>query len=112
MISNVRCKGLGLLDAAKYNLGYHWAAEYLSIFEFNRLQAAWHSVGIDAPYLSAHCSVEPEHADFATAAVVAFGGIDDLVRSGVRDHEKDLACFYTDSIALIEKENSATTLAT
>jgi len=108
MLSNLRCNGLGPLDTAKYNLGYHWAVEVLSIFEFNQLQLAWHSVGVDAPYISAHCSVEPEHADCATAAVAVFGVIDDpIVHRGVRDHENDLAGFYKEAAELIASESSA-----
>lgn len=108
MLSNLRRDDLGPLDTAKYDLGYHWSVEFLSIAEFDQLKDGWRSVGIDAPYMNAHCDVEPEHADCATTAVVAFGAIDDpLVHRGVRDHENDLAGFYTECAELIERERAA-----
>lgn len=107
MHTNLLQGDLGPTDRAKYNLGYHWAVEYVSIGEFEELTAAWHRLGIRSPYLSAHCEVEPEHASCATAAITSFCPLDDpLVIRGIRDHEDDLAGFYTDFIGLIDRELS------
>ncbi|MFC6879476.1 MULTISPECIES: iron-containing redox enzyme family protein [Actinomadura] len=89
-------------DRAKYNLGYHWAVEALSVGEFDHLTAAWRSLGFDAPYMNAHCEVEEEHAGCAIGAVIAFSSVDDpLVVQGARDHESDLAGFYDECTSLI-----------
>jgi hypothetical protein len=108
MLSNLRRSDLGTIDKAKYNLGYHWSVEFLSVGEFDNLKIGWHSVGIDAVYLDAHCDVEEEHAGCAAAAIAAFASPDDpLVIRGIRDHENDLAGFYKECTTLIGKESSA-----
>jgi len=102
MLDRLRGDGLGPIDRAKYNLGYHWAVEALSVGEFDQLIAAWRALGFDAPYMSAHCEVEEEHAGCAIGAVVAFSSVtDQLVIQGARDHELDLAGFYDQCTALI-----------
>lgn len=108
MLRNLRRPDLTHIQRAKYNLGYHWAVEFLSVSEFDRLKAGWRAIGIDAVYLNAHCAVEEEHAGCATDAIVAFTSTDDpLVTCGVRDHEDDLAGFYDDCTELIRKETLA-----
>jgi hypothetical protein len=107
MLSNLRRSDLGTFDRAKYNLGYHWAVEHLSVAEFGNLKVAWHAVDVDAAYLNAHCEVEEEHAGCAAAAIVSFASTNDpLVVRGVRDHEDDLANFYNECVELIGKERS------
>lgn len=102
MINNLKCDGMTTVDRAKYNLGYHWSVEYLSIGEFERLRHGWSKTGIAAHYFEAHCDVEPEHANCATAAIAEFGVVDDpLVRRGIRDHEYDLVGFYTENAELV-----------
>ena len=107
MLANLRRSDLGAVDRAKYNLGYHWAVEHLSVAEFDHLKVASHSVGVEAAYLNAHCEVEEEHAGCTAAAVVSFASTDDpLVIRGVRDHEEDLAAFYSECDELIGRERS------
>lgn len=102
MIARLENKALTIMDRAKYNLGYHWSVEYLSIHEFDLLKAAWTELNIFAPYLQAHCNVEEEHAGCATSAVKYFCSIEDpLVRKGVLDHEEDLVGFYSECKNLI-----------
>lgn len=110
MIENLEHKHLDAVDKAKYNLGYHWSVEHLSIDEFDQLKEAWGKIGITAPYMQAHCDVEEEHADCATMAVASFGEgmIDDpLVQQGVRDHEDDLAGFYDECVGLIDRRRGS-----
>jgi hypothetical protein len=102
MRSHLQRTDLGPIGLAKYNLGYHWAVEFVSIGEFEALTAAWCALGTTCAYLDAHCEVEPEHASCATAAIAAFTSLDDpLVVLGIRDHEDDLAGFYTDFTELV-----------
>ena len=104
MLSHLQRVDLGPMDKAKYNLGYHWAVEFVSIGEFDELTAAWHDLGVRCAYLDAHREVEPEHANCATAAITCFTRPDDpLVIEGIRDHEDDLAGFYTDFIGLLDR---------
>jgi hypothetical protein len=106
MIQNLQAKDLDAVQRARYDLGYHWSVEYLSVEEFDELRIGWHAVGIDAPYMNAHCDVESEHADCATGAITAFTSIDDpLVLKGLRDHEDDLEGFYQDCTELIRRES-------
>jgi hypothetical protein len=105
MINNLKCQGMSAMDRAKYNLGYHWSVEYLSIGEFEQLREGWKRAGMDGAYIQAHCDVEPEHASCATAAIAEFGVVDDvLVRRGIRDHEYDLVGFYTENTELVLAE--------
>lgn len=105
MIQNLECHGMDIMDRAKYNLGYHWAAEYLSIIEYGYLRPAWSKVGITSPYLQIHCNVEPEHSDCAAQAIVEFISLDDpLVIRGIREHEYDLSGFYTENLKLLQAE--------
>jgi hypothetical protein len=105
MINNLKCHGMTSMDRAKYNLGYHWSVEYLSIGEFEQLREGWRKAGFDGAYIQAHCDVEPEHANCATAAIAEFGIVDDaLVRRGIRDHEYDLVGFYTENTELVLAE--------
>ncbi len=107
MLANLQRTDLAALDKAKYNLGYHWAVEFVSIGEFVELNAAWERLGVRSAWLGAHCEVEPEHASCATAAITSFTSVDDpLVIRGIRDHEDDLAGFYTDFAGLIDRENA------
>jgi len=102
MIDRLQREDLDLVSRARYNLGYHWAVEALSVIEFEQLTAAWRSLGFDAPYMNAHNEVEEEHAGCAIGAVVAFSSTDDpLVVQGARDHELDLAGFYDQCTSLI-----------
>ncbi len=102
MVDRLQGNGLDPMERAKYNLGYHWAVEALSVNEFDQLIAAWRSLGFDAPYMSAHCEVEEDHAGCAIGAVVAFSSVEDqLVIDGARDHERDLAGFYRQCTDLI-----------
>lgn len=104
-ITRLECKNLSSMDRAKYNLGYHWAVEYLSVNEFDQLQEAWGKLGIVTPYMQAHCDVEEEHAGCAISAVIYFCSIDDpLVRQGVLDHENDLAEFYAECTQLLQSK--------
>jgi len=107
MLSNLRRSDLSLIDKAKYNLGYHWSVEFLSVGEFDELKIGWNTIGISAPYLDAHCEVEEEHAGCASAAIANFTSVDDpLVIRGIRDHEDDLIGFYSECTELIGKECS------
>ncbi|MDL4774080.1 hypothetical protein [Actinomadura xylanilytica] len=102
MVERLQGDDLDLCQRAKYNLGYHWAVEALSVGEFDHLTAAWQSLGFHAPYMDAHCEVEEEHAGCAIGAVVAFSSVEDpLVVKGARDHESDLAGFYDQCTELI-----------
>ena len=101
-IARLECNNLSSMDRAKYNLGYHWAVEHLSVNEFDQLLLAWTKLGIVAPYMQAHCEVEEEHAGCAVSAVTSFGSTGDaFVRQGVLDHEDDLAGFYGECATLI-----------
>lgn len=107
MINNLKCHGMSIMDRAKYNLGYHWSVEYLSIGEFEQLRKGWLDAGFDGAYIQAHCDVEPEHASCATAAIAEFGIVDDaLVRRGILDHEYDLVGFYTENTRLARAEKN------
>jgi len=106
MIQRLQAKDLDAIQRARYDLGYHWSVEYLSVEEFDELRVGWKAVGIEAPYMNAHCDVEAEHADCATAAIVAFTSVDDpLVVQGIRDHEDDLEGFYMECTDLIIRES-------
>ncbi|NET34158.1 MAG: hypothetical protein F6K19_19400 [Cyanothece sp. SIO1E1] len=107
MIENLECHGMDIMDRAKYNLGYHWAAEYLSIIEFGYLRQGWSKMGITPPYLQIHCNVEPEHSACAAHAIVEFTSLNDpLVIRGIRDHEYDLCGFYNENFELIQTEKN------
>lgn len=88
-------------DRALYSAAYHWAVESLSIPEFESMRAAWNGLGVFAPYLDAHCAVEPEHADWATQAVLALAELSHpVVREAVAAHERDIAGFYREAALL------------
>lgn len=102
MIERLKAKNLSIIDRAKYNLGYHWSVEYLSIHEFDLLKEAWNRLNLLSLYMQAHCNVEEEHAGCATSAVKYFCSLDDpLVRQGILDHEEDLVGFYSKCTNLI-----------
>ncbi|HEY1691889.1 MAG TPA: hypothetical protein VGG39_06990 [Polyangiaceae bacterium] len=87
--------GSGALQRARHSLAYLWAVERLSVHEFELMRAAWHGLGVRAPYLEAHCAVEGDHDAYATRALLSFVAPDDsLVEAGVRAHEEDLAGYY------------------
>ena len=101
MTNTIACTDSAALYRAKFNLGYHWAVEYLSVCEFDLMRAAWQGMGADAAYLDAHCMVEEEHAGCASEAVFALADADDpIVNAAVRAHEADLTGFYVDSTRL------------
>jgi hypothetical protein len=105
MIHRLEAKHLNLMDRAKYNVGYHWSVEYLSINEFDQLKNAWAQLNVRAPYMQAHCDVEENHAGCATMAVKYFCSLEDpLVRQGILDHEADLVGFYNECSDLILSE--------
>jgi len=98
MTNTIACTDRPALYRAKFNLGYHWAVEYLSVCEFDLMRLAWQGMGADAAYLDAHCMVEEEHAGCASEAVFALADPGDpVVRAAVRAHEADLTGFYADS---------------
>jgi hypothetical protein len=101
MTDTIACIDRPALERAKFNLGYHWAVEHLSVCEFDLMRTAWRNMGVDATYLNAHCMVEEEHAGCASEAVFAFAEPDDpVVYAAVRAHEADLTGFYVDSARL------------
>jgi hypothetical protein len=107
MIKNLQCADMSAMDRAKYNLGYHWSVEYLSIGEFELLRDGWQRAGVSAPYLQSHCDVEPEHASCAVMAIAEFVPADDpLVLRGIREHEYDLVGFYTENFELLQAEKA------
>ena len=92
----------GSVDCARYSLGYLWAVEHLSVHEFELMRGAWHAVGVEAPYLDAHCEVEGDHDTYATRALLAFGAPEDpLVREAIRAHEADLGGYYAELTTLV-----------
>lgn len=94
--------GASSLDRAKFNLGYLWAVERLSIDEFDAMRKAWNLSGVRADYLDAHCAVEAEHAAASRQAVDSFcSASDPQVVEAVRAHEADLAGYYADLSALL-----------
>lgn len=102
MLARLQRSDLGPVDRARYNLGYHWAVEALSVGEFDLLSEAWRGLGFDAPYMNAHREVEEEHAGCAVGAVICFSSVDDpLVIEGARAHEDDLAGFYQECAGLV-----------
>lgn len=104
MLDRLQGTGLSSVERARYNLGYHWAVEALSVNEFNQLIQVWRTLGFDAPYMSAHCEVEEDHASCAIGAVVSFSSTEDpLVVKGACDHEDDLAGFYQECTELISQ---------
>jgi hypothetical protein len=102
MLGRLRDEPMSPMERARYNLGYHWAVEALSVSEFDHLVVAWSALGFDAPYMNAHCEVEEEHAACAIGAITTFTSVDDeLVVRGAIDHEADLADFYRECSGLV-----------
>ena len=92
----------GAWHRAAYNIGYHWAVERLSLFEFLAMRKAWNKMGFEADYLNAHCSVEEEHGDWAEQAVAAFTDPEHpAIKDGIRMHEDHLAGYYNELSSLI-----------
>ena len=82
-------------ERAKYNVAYHWAVEYLSQLEFELMRDGWKAQGVNAAYLDAHCAVETEHSNHATAALLTCAKAHEaIVKEAVQDHEEDLAGYY------------------
>jgi hypothetical protein len=101
MTDTIACADRPALERAKFNLGYHWAVEHLSVFEFELMRTAWRNMGVDATYLNAHCMVEEEHSGCASEAVFALAEPDDpSVSAAIRTHEAELTGFYVDSARL------------
>jgi hypothetical protein len=95
MARTVACGGSGAQTRAKFDLGYFWAIERLSLQEFRLMRRAWGRLGVRARYLDAHCAVEPEHDSWMTRAVSSFCGGDVAAAArGTRAHERELAGFY------------------
>lgn len=108
MSAALACPGMAPLDRAKFNLGYHWAVERLSIDEFAAMRAGWAACGVSAPYLDAHCAVEEEHGAAARAAVLAMAPADDpLVARAAAAHEDHLAGYYAELLALLPRPAAA-----
>lgn len=103
MSRRVACPGEDALFRARFNVGYCWAVEHLSVAEFSAMRAAWNEAGVRAPYLDAHCEVEEAHDSYSSQALLAFAGVSDpAIISAVRTHEADLAGFYRDLRAITE----------
>lgn len=94
-------RGTGDAERARFNLGYYWAIEHLSIVEMDTMRFAWNALGVQATYLDAHCAVEEDHDAYATRAVLAFTTPDDeVVVRAIRAHEADLAGYYDELTAM------------
>lgn len=103
MAQTLACPQGSSLDRAKFNLGYHWAVEYLSIEEFRLMRQAWGKLGIKASYLDAHCKVEEEHARRASEAVLALASPDDAtIARAIKTHENDLTGYYRNLSGLLK----------
>ena len=101
MRSEIACPDVGDAERARFNLGYYWAIENLSIPEMTTMKEAWNGLGVEATYLDAHCAVEEDHNTYATRAVLAFTTWDDeIVVRAIRAHEAHLAGYYRDLIAM------------
>lgn len=91
----IACRDAADAARARYNLGYYWAVEHLSIVELSTMRDAWNGLGVQATYLDAHCAVEDDHNAYAARAVLAFTTADDAeVVRAIRAHEADLAGYY------------------
>lgn len=101
MRNEIACPDASDSERARFNLGYYWAIENLSIPELTTMKVAWNALGVQATYLDAHCAVEEDHNAYATRAVLAFTTVDDeVVARAIRAHEVHLAGYYRDLIAL------------
>jgi heme oxygenase-like protein len=97
----IACRSAGDAERARYNLGYYWAVEHLSIDELATMREAWNGLGVQASYLDAHCAVEEDHNAYAARAVLAFTTADDAtVAQAIHAHEADLAGYYDELTAL------------
>lgn len=91
----IACPSAAETERARFNLGYYWAVEHLSIAELATMREAWNGLGVQAAYLDAHCAVEDDHNAYAARAVLAFTTADDpVVVRAIRAHEADLAGYY------------------
>jgi hypothetical protein len=97
----IACRGADDAERARFNLGYYWAVEHLSIAELATMRSAWNGLGVQASYLDAHCAVEDDHNAYAARAVLAFTTADDpVVARAIRAHDADLAGYYDELAAL------------
>jgi hypothetical protein len=91
-------------ERARFNLGYLWAVENLSIVEFFSMRDAWNGMGIHAAYLNAHCAVEEEHNDYSVRALTAYTNASDpIVVRAIHEHEDDIAGYYEELLPLIDR---------
>jgi hypothetical protein len=91
----IACRDATDAERARFNLGYCWAVEHLSIGEFSMMRDAWNGLGVQATYLDTHCAVEDDHNAYAARAVLAFTTAEDrMVARAIRTHEADLAGYY------------------
>jgi hypothetical protein len=101
MRDTIACRGAADAERARFNVGYCWAVEHLSIAEFALMRDAWNGLGVRAPYLDAHCAVEDDHNAYASRAVLAFTTADaPAVVEAIRAHEADLAGYYDELTAM------------
>jgi hypothetical protein len=101
MRAQISCADASDAERARFNLGYYWAIEHLSIPELTTMKHAWNGLGVEATYLDAHCAVEEDHDAYATRAVLAFTTVDDeVVGRAIRAHEADLAGYYRELTAM------------
>ncbi len=108
MARTLSCRGSSPEDRARFNLGYFWAIERLSIDEMELMRQAWGRIGYKAAYLEAHCEVEPDHDRWVTRAVSALcGDQHPQLTSAVAAHEAELAGYYRELTRLLAKQLDA-----
>jgi hypothetical protein len=102
MASSLAAPSLTSEERARFNMGYFWTVEHLSVPEFTLMRSAWRGMGFEAPYLDVHFSVEDDHDACSTNALFAFTEPDHpSVRAAIERHESEIAGFYRDLRALV-----------
>lgn len=103
MSEAVACPGASSLDRAKFNAGYFWAVEHLSVEEFRLLGEAWGRLGVRSDYLTAHDAVEADHDRWAAEGALLFSpAVDSAFLAGIKAHESHLEGYYRELLPVLE----------
>jgi hypothetical protein len=102
MAESLAASGKTPAERARFNIGYFWTVEHLSVAEFALMREAWTRLGVEAPYLDVHCYVEDDHDACSTRALLEFTDVGDpSVLAAIEAHEGEIAGYYRELAGLV-----------